>query len=41
MIISLTILRKMCQTKNSSSDLELDIINSIDDQIDFVEGLGI
>lgn len=31
----------MCQTRNSSTDLEVDIINSIDDQIDVVEDLGL
>lgn len=39
MSISLTI--KMCQTRNSSTDLEIDVINSIDDQIDVVEDLGL
>lgn len=38
MSISLII---MCQTRNSSTDLEVDIINSIDDQIDVVEDLGL
>jgi hypothetical protein len=31
----------MCQVNNSSDELTLDIINSIDDQIDAVEDLGI
>lgn len=31
----------MCQTRNSSTELEVDIINSIDDQIDLVEDLGL
>lgn len=31
----------MCQTRSSSTDLEIDIINSIDDQIDVVEDLGL
>jgi hypothetical protein len=31
----------MCQTKNSSTELEIDIINSIDDQIDIIEDLGL
>lgn len=31
----------MCQVNNSSDELSLDIINSIDDQIDAVEDLGI
>lgn len=39
MSISLNI--KMCQVNNSSDELSLDIINSIDDQIDTVEDLGI
>lgn len=38
MSISLNI---MCQTRNSSTELEVDIINSIDDQIDLVEDLGL
>lgn len=39
MSISLNI--KMCWVNNSSDELTLDIINSIDDQIDSVEDLGI
>jgi hypothetical protein len=39
MSISLNI--KMCQVNNSSDELSLDIINSIDNQIDAVEDLGI
>lgn len=39
MSISLNI--KMCQVNNSSDELSLDIINSIDDQIDAIEDLGI
>ena len=31
----------MCWVNNSSDELTLDIINSIDDQIDSVEDLGI
>jgi len=31
----------MCQSNNSSDDLTLDIINSIDDQIDIIENLGL
>ena len=31
----------MCQINSSSSDLTVDIINSIDDQIDVVENLGL
>lgn len=31
----------MCQIRSSSTDLEIDIINSIDDQIDVVEDLGL
>lgn len=38
MSISLTI--KMCQTKSSSTDLDIDIIKSIDNQIDVLENLG-
>ena len=30
----------MCQTKNSSSDLEIDIESTIDNQIDAVEDIG-
>lgn len=41
MTISLIIQKKMCQTRNSSSDLEIDIISSIDYQIDKVEDLGL
>ena len=38
MSISLNI--KMCQANNSSDELTVDIIKSIDDQVDFVENLG-
>ena len=31
----------MCQINNSSDDLTVDITNSIDDQIDVVENLGL
>jgi hypothetical protein len=31
----------MCQVNNSSDELTVDIIKSIDDQLDFVEDLGI
>ncbi|MEY3435426.1 MAG: hypothetical protein RLZZ195_922 [Pseudomonadota bacterium] len=30
----------MCQTKSSSTDLDIDVINSIDSQVDKVEDLG-
>ena len=39
MSISLNI--KMCLVNNSSDELTLDIIKSIDDQIDAVEDLGL
>ncbi len=39
MSISLSI--KMCQVNNSSDELTVDIIKSIDDQIDIVEDLGL
>lgn len=39
MSISLNI--KMCQLNNSSDDLTVDIIKSIDDQIDIIEDLGL
>lgn len=39
MSISLNI--KMCQVNNSSDELTVDIIKSIDDQIDIVEDLGL
>lgn len=39
MSISLNI--KMCRVNNSSDELTIDIIKSIDDQIDAVEDLGI
>jgi hypothetical protein len=39
MSISLNI--KMCQVNNSSDDLTVDIIKSIDDQIDIIEDLGL
>lgn len=38
MSISLNI--KMCQVNNSSDELTIDIIKSIDDQLDIVEDLG-
>ena len=38
MSISLNI--KMCQANNSSDELTIDIIKSIDDQLDNVEDLG-
>lgn len=31
----------MCQVNNSSDELTVDIIKSIDDQLDIVEDLGI
>ena len=31
----------MCQVNSSSDELTIDIINSIDDQIDIVEDLGL
>lgn len=39
MSISLNI--KMCQVNNSSDELTVDIIKSIDDQLDAIEDLGI
>lgn len=30
----------MCQVKNSSDELTIDIVKSIDDQLDTVEDLG-
>jgi hypothetical protein len=39
MSISLNI--KMCQVNNSSDELTVDIIKSIDDQIDIIEDLGL
>lgn len=39
MSISLNI--KMCQVNNSSDELTIDIIKSIDDQLDIVEDLGL
>lgn len=39
MSISLNI--KMCQVNNSSDELTVDIIKSIDDQLDIVEDLGL
>jgi len=38
MSISLNI--KMCQANNSSDELTVDIIKSIDDQLDTIEDLG-
>lgn len=31
----------MCQTRSSSTDLDIDIKKSIDDQVDAVEDLGL
>jgi len=39
MSISLNI--KMCQLNNSSDELTVDILKSIDDQIDIIEDLGL
>lgn len=39
MSISLNI--KMCRVNNSSDELAVDIIKSIDDQVDAIEDLGI
>jgi len=39
MSISLNI--KMCRVNNSSDELTIDIIKSIDDQLDIVEDLGL
>jgi hypothetical protein len=39
MSISLNI--KMCRANNSSDELTLHIIKSIDDQVDFIEDLGL
>jgi hypothetical protein len=39
MSISLNI--KMCQVNNSSDELTVDIIKSIDDQVDALEDLGL
>jgi hypothetical protein len=39
MSISLNI--KMCQVNNSSDELTVDILKSIDDQIDIIEDLGL
>lgn len=39
MSISLSI--KMCQVNNSSDELTIDIVRSIDDQLDVVEDLGL
>jgi hypothetical protein len=39
MSISLNI--KMCQVNNSSDELTIDIVKSIDDQLDIVEDLGL
>lgn len=39
MSISLNI--KMCQVNSSSDELTVDIIKSIDDQIDNIENLGL
>lgn len=39
--MSISLIIKMCQSNNSSDDLTLDIINSIDDQIDIIENLGL
>lgn len=39
--MSISLIIKMCRVNNSSDELTVDIIKSIDDQLDFVEDLGI
>ena len=39
--MSISLIIKMCQVNNSSDELTVDIIKSIDDQIDIVEDLGL
>lgn len=39
--MSISLNKKMCQVNNSSDELTIDIVRSIDDQIDIVEDLGL